>query len=103
MRDEPHSKVGSIAGRVLIVDDEKNITLVVQAMLERAGFEVIAFNDSTTAIDAIGQDDVDIVITDLYMPGPGGMEILEACQRNFPQVPVVVITAYATVESAVNA
>lgn len=90
-------------GRVLVVDDEKNITFVVQAMLERAGFEVIVFNDSSEAIEAISSEDVDVVVTDLYMPGPGGIEILEYCQKNQPQLPVVVITAYGTVESAVNA
>ncbi len=90
-------------GRVLIVDDEKNITFVIQAMLEREGFETIVFNDSTEALDAIASEEVDLVITDLYMPGPGGMEILEFCQKNFSQLPVVMITAYGTVESAVGA
>lgn len=93
----------SVLGRVLVVDDEKNITFVIQAMLERAGFESIVFNDSAEVFDAIGIEDVDLIITDLYMPGPGGMEILEYCQKHFPQLPVVVITAYGTVESAVGA
>lgn len=92
-----------VQGRVLVIDDEKNITFVVQAILERAGYEAIIFNDSAEALESIGTDDVDMIITDLYMPGPGGMEILEFCQRNFPQLPVVIITAYGTVESAVNA
>ncbi len=90
-------------GRVLVVDDEKNITFVIQAMLERAGFEAVVFNDSVEALDAIASEDVDVVVTDLYMPGPGGMEILDFCHKNQPQVPVVVITAYGTVESAVTA
>lgn len=90
-------------GRVLVIDDEKNITFVIQAMLERAGFEAIVFNDSGDAIDAIGSEDFDLIVTDLYMPGPGGMEILEYCQKNHVQLPVVVITAYGTVESAVSA
>jgi len=85
------------------VDDEKNITFVVQAMLERAGFEAVVFNDSVEALDAIASEDVDVVVTDLYMPGPGGMEVLDYCQKNQPQLPVVVITAYGTVESAVSA
>jgi nitrogen regulation protein NR(I) len=92
-----------VQGRVLIVDDEKNITFVIQAMLERQSFEAIVFNDSAEALEAISSEDVDLVITDLYMPGPGGMEILEYCQKNFSQLPVVVITAYGTVESAVTA
>jgi nitrogen regulation protein NR(I) len=91
------------AGRVLVVDDEKNITFVIQAMLERAGFEAVVFNDSARAMGALEAEDVDLVITDLYMPGPGGMEILEYCQREYPRLPVVVITAYGTVEAAVTA
>ena len=92
-----------MSGRVLIVDDEKNITFVIQAVLERAGFEALVFNDSTAALKTIEAEEVDVVVTDLYMPGPGGMEILEFCQKNFPRLPVVIITAYGTVESAVAA
>ncbi len=90
-------------GRILVVDDEKNITFVIQAMLQKANFEVIVFNDSAEALDAMGSEDLDVVITDLYMPGLGGMEILDYCQKNHVQLPVVVITAYGTVESAVSA
>lgn len=90
-------------GRVLVVDDEKNITFVIQAMLERAGFQVVAYNDSVKALEAIESEEFDAVITDLYMPGPGGMDILKLCQKDFPQLPIVVITAYGTVESAVGA
>ena len=90
-------------GRVLVVDDEKNITFVIQAMLERERFETLVFNRSSEALDAIASEEVDLVITDLYMPGPGGLEILEYCQQNFPQLPVVVITAFGTVEAAVSA
>ncbi len=92
------------SGRVLVVDDEKNITFVVQATLERAGYEVVSMNDSTGAIAAIDEDDdLDVVVTDLYMPGPGGMDILAQCQRDCPDLPVVIMTAYGTVEAAVSA
>jgi nitrogen regulation protein NR(I) len=91
-------------GRVLVVDDEKNITLVIQAMLERAGLETLVCNDSAEALKELEDgDDIDVVITDLYMPGPGGMDILDHCQKNHPELPVVLITAYGTVESAVVA
>src|SRR4051812_30856974 len=72
-------------------------------MLEKVGFEVMAFNDSNEALEAIAAEEVDLIITDLYMPGPGGLEILDYCQKNHSQLPVVVITAYGTVESAVSA
>lgn len=90
-------------GRILVVDDEKNITFVIQAMLEKAGFEAIVLNDSQQALQVIDEEEVDVVVTDLYMPGPGGMEILNFCQKKYSQLPVVVITAHGTIESAVSA
>ncbi len=92
---------------ILVVDDEKNITFVVQAMLQRAGFEALVFNSSPDALKVLGDsakvDEISAIITDLYMPGVGGMDILEYCQKNLPQLPVVIMTAYGTVESAVAA
>lgn len=95
-------------GRILVIDDEKNITFVIQAMLERAGFEVIALNRSAEAIEVIDNEELDAVVTDLYMAGPdltgpSGMDILEYCQKNDQQLPVVIITAHGSVESAVGA
>ena len=82
-------------GKILVVDDEKNITLVVEAMLARAGFEPVVFNDSAKALEFIESSAyVDAIVTDLYMPGPGGMEILEFCRKHRPQLPVVIITAF---------
>src|SRR4051794_24260418 len=91
-------------GRILVVDDEKNITFVIQAMLEKAGFEVSAFNDSSEAFRTLKSgEDFHVVVTDLYMPGPSGMEVLEYCKTHHSQIPVVIITAYGTVEAAVSA
>ena len=91
-------------GRVLVVDDERNITLVIEAMLSKAGYEVVAFNESSLVLKELAADDeFDVVITDLYMPGPSGMEVLEHCRVHRPQLPVVIITAFGTVEAAVSA
>lgn len=90
-------------GRVLIVDDEKNMGLVIQAMLERAGFEVLCFFDASEAAASIESEELDAVVTDLYMPGVGGMEILKHVKMHQPETPVVMITAFGTVESAVTA
>ncbi len=92
-----------VVPKIIVIDDERNITFVIQAMLERAGFQALVFNSSEQALRAIDAENPQVIITDLYMPGPGGMEILEYCQKHFPRVPVVVITAYGTVESAVSA
>lgn len=94
---------GTVQGRVLVVDDEKNITFVMQAMLEKAGYEVWVSNDPQEALKALAEEDPDVLVTDLYMPGISGMEILKHCQKHRPQLPVVIITAFGTVESAVAA
>ena len=59
--------------KILVVDDERNITFVIQAMLAKAGYEVVTLNDSGQAFRTIDSDEFSAVITDLYMPGPGGM------------------------------
>jgi two-component system response regulator AtoC len=98
-----------MAARVLVVDDEKNITTVIQAMLQKAGFDPLVFNDSGEAVEALETPEtaeageIQAIITDLYMPGPSGMEILKHCQKFHPEIPVVIITAYGTVEAAVSA
>lgn len=89
--------------RVLVIDDEKNITLVVQAMLEREGFEVVALCNSLEAANTIEADEFSVVVTDLYMPDFGGMDVLRMCRDKYPDLSVVMITAFATVESAVAA
>jgi nitrogen regulation protein NR(I) len=94
-------------GRILVVDDERNITYVIRAMLEKSGYEALVHNDSSEALSGIDAsmeaEELDAVVTDLYMPGPGGMEILEHCKARYPQLPVVIITAFGTVEAAVSA
>lgn len=100
-------KPGKSLGKILVVDDEKNITFVIQAMLEKAGHSTLVFNDSAEALSTIDEladsGEIDCVVTDLYMPGPGGMDILAHVQKNYPELPVVIITAFGTVEAAVSA
>jgi two-component system response regulator AtoC len=92
-----------LPGRVLVVDDEKNITFVIHAMLQKQGFEVVSYNDPLEAVNLIDTEDFDLVITDLYMPGMTGMQLLEHCKKKHTKLPVVIITAFGTVEAAVTA
>lgn len=91
--------------RVLVLDDEKNITFVIKAILEKGGYSVDAFNAPENALRALERPDHGycVVITDLYMPGINGMQILEELRQKQPGLPVVMITAFGTVESAVQA
>jgi DNA-binding NtrC family response regulator len=88
---------------VLIVDDEVNIRRVLAAMLKREGYEVTTAADGEQALGVLQKTPVHVVVTDLVMPRLGGMELLRRVAGDFPDVPVIVITAHGSVDSAVAA
>ena len=88
---------------VLIVDDELNIRRVLAAMLAREGYEVTTAEDGEQALAVLRKTPVHVVVTDLVMPRLGGMQLLERVSAEFPDVPVIFITAHGTVDSAVQA
>ncbi len=87
--------------KILVADDEQNLRRVLAAMLKRDGHEVLQAASGLEAIDRIAE--VDVVITDLKMPGADGMEVLRTAARTHPHVPVIMITAFGTVGHAVEA
>ncbi|MGD8368129.1 MAG: sigma-54 dependent transcriptional regulator [Desulfobacterales bacterium] len=88
---------------VLIVDDEKNYPLILGAVLEEEGFETLAANTGQEALSIIGHADIDLVLTDMRMSGMDGIELLERIKAKNPDLPVIMMTAYGTVEKAVEA
>ncbi len=89
--------------RVLVVDDEPSIRKVLQAQLVRDGLDVDTAADGAEAITALGETPYDLVISDLKMPAVGGLELLAHVRQQFPGLPVILITAHGTVDSAVEA
>jgi two-component system response regulator AtoC len=88
---------------VLIVDDEVNIRRVLAAMLKREGYEVTTAADGEQALAVLQKTPVHVVVTDLVMPRLSGMELLRKVSADFPDVPVILITAHGSVDSAVAA
>src|SRR3977135_651607 len=84
--------------KILVADDEQNLRRVLVAMLRRDGHEVVQAANGAEAIDRLPE--VDVVIRDLRMPGADGMEVLRTAAKAFPQVPVIMITAYGSVGQA---
>jgi DNA-binding NtrC family response regulator len=89
--------------RILVVDDEAILRDAMAEALSRAGHAVDAFDSGRSALDRFSSESYDLVITDFRMPGMDGLEVLAEVRRNSPDVPVVLITAHGTVETAVAA
>src|SRR6476646_145073 len=87
--------------KILVADDEQNLRRVLAALLRRDGHDVIQAASGLEAIDRLA--DVDVVITDLRMPGADGVEVLRTASKNHPHVPVIMSTAYGSVCHAVEA
>jgi DNA-binding NtrC family response regulator len=89
--------------RILVVDDEPSIRTVLKAHLAREGHDVSTATDGAEAVSALTATPYDLVISDLKMPGMSGLELLAWCTREQPGLPVVLITAHGTVDTAVEA
>jgi DNA-binding NtrC family response regulator len=93
-----------MAGRILVVDDEKDMLSLLRRMItEERDFEVIAESDPNRALERLRAEPVELVITDLKMPGMDGIALLEAIKKLQPKTAVIVLTAFATIETAVEA
>jgi two-component system NtrC family response regulator len=88
---------------ILIVDDEKNYLLVLSAVLEEEGYEVLTALSGLEALETQKSSDVDLVLTDMKMPGMDGIELLERIKAYDPDLPVIMMTAHGTVDKAVEA
>jgi two-component system, NtrC family, response regulator len=88
---------------ILIVDDEKNYLLVLSAVLEDEGYEVLTAPDGPEALEIQKSSDLDLVVTDMKMPGMDGIEFLEQIKARDPDLPVIMMTAHGTVDKAVEA
>lgn len=88
---------------ILIADDERNIRSGLQIALEDEGYNVLLAADGDEAWKSITTNSVDLLITDLRMPGMNGQELLKKVISNYPTMPVVILTGHGTIESAVEA
>mgnify|MGYP001093014442 CR=1 FL=1 len=88
---------------LLVVDDEAPMREVLKLSLESSGHRVITAPDGQAALEILKSSPVDLVLTDLRMPGLSGTELIRAIKQRFPETGVLMITGYATLESALEA
>ncbi len=89
--------------RVLVVDDEKVIREILADFLSLEGFTVATAPDANSALERLGQENFDMVISDLKMPNMSGLELLEQIKLNHENVLIVIMTGFGTVETAIEA
>ena len=89
--------------RILVVDDKELMRDSVGTMLSRRGHSVIAAASAEIALERLASRPVDVVVTDLQMPGMDGLELMRTIRERDESVPVILMTAFATVETAVGA
>ncbi|MCU1262106.1 MAG: two component, sigma54 specific, transcriptional regulator, Fis family [Bryobacterales bacterium] len=90
-------------GAILVVDDEKSLRRVVQVQLEQRGHRVSTAENVAEALVELNRNGFEVVVTDLRMPGRFGLELLKDVRRLYSRTQVIVLTAFATVENAVEA
>ncbi|MBU2488711.1 MAG: sigma-54 dependent transcriptional regulator [Proteobacteria bacterium] len=88
---------------ILIVDDEKNYPPVISAILTDEGYETLTANSGPEALGIIEVSDLDLLVTDMKMPGMDGVELMSRARALDPDLPVIVMTAYGTVEMGLEA
>lgn len=89
--------------RILVVDDEVKMQRVLEIMLKRMGLQVVCAGNGHEALAALEQAPCDLIVSDLRMPGMTGIELLQSLRAQGNEVPVIIMTAYGTIESAVEA
>ncbi len=91
------------AEKILVVDDEQSMTQFLSIVLRKEGFHVTAVSNGRDALEKVKNDTYDVVITDIKMPGMDGIQLLHQIKKHDPSLPVVIMTAYASQQSAIDA
>jgi len=88
---------------VWIVDDDRSIRWVFEKALSREGISYSSFESAQDALSALADGPPQVLVSDIRMPGPSGIELLQRVKERHPAVPVIVMTAYSDLDSAVSA
>src|SRR5881409_27505 len=91
------------AEKILVVDDEQSMAQFLGIVLRKEGYHVVTANNGRDALDKVKAENFDVVITDIKMPGMDGIQLLQGIKKLDPGLPVVIMTAYASQQSAIDA
>ncbi|HUF17742.1 MAG TPA: sigma-54 dependent transcriptional regulator [Thermoanaerobaculia bacterium] len=89
--------------RILIIDDEEVLRDVLEAVLRREGFEVVLAATGEEGLSLLDNEEIDLVVLDMMLPGISGLEALRSIKETNPGLPVIIITAYSSIDGAIDA
>jgi DNA-binding NtrC family response regulator len=89
--------------RILFVDDDKDILMMVEQYLQMQGYDIATIDSGLKALDIVKDQDIDIIFTDYKMPEFNGLELLAAVKKYKPEIEVIIVTGYGSMESAIQA
>jgi DNA-binding NtrC family response regulator len=89
--------------KIMVIDDENIVGTMIKSSFEPDGYEVEPFLDPVPALARLKEEQFDVVITDLKMKDIDGMEVLKSIKKDYPQIKVIMITAFASMDAAVEA
>ena len=92
-----------MSAHILVVDDERNYLLLLETLLYQEGYTATVLQDPELAVDYLQETEVDILIADMKMPGLSGQGLLEHVKSHYPYIPVIIMTAYGSIDGAVEA
>src|SRR5688572_4083711 len=90
-------------GTILIIEDDRAVATVLAANLEQAGFRTVASETAEHGLVRLAEEEIDVVLTDERLPGMRGLELLKEVNSRWPEVPTVMLTAFGTIQLAVEA
>ena len=103
MRSNGNSELQKLSGRVLVADDDPQFRSLLVRRAEKMGLSVLEVEDGNEAMEALEGERFDLIVSDLYMPGHTGLEVIQKAQEKDPEIHAIILTASATVETAIEA
>ena len=94
--------MGSLIPNILVVDDDPVVRSQLVRLYTHSGYTVVPVGSAEDALKQLADGNIDFVITDIKLPGMDGVELIAHMQENYPDVPVIAITGYSNIETAIN-
>ena len=89
--------------KVWVIDDDRSIRWVLEKALQKADIQVTSFSNATGVMEALEREQPDAIVSDIRMPGTDGLTLLDRIHGNYPDLPVIIMTAHSDLDSAVSA